>query len=348
MKKFKIFILISIILITIASLDFGISSEADEILNSNPPAEKVKLVFIHHSTGEDWLNKGDLRKELNKNNYYVVETNYDWGPINLEVNDGNPIGYYTDVGYWYDWFLGPHRDIYLSALYNSEYTTQENSIDDPNGEAEIVMFKSCFSSLQVIYGNPDDLPLPKGEKNPIYGKGCMDDWAYTVSNIKGLYRDLLDYFQTCQDKLFIIITTPPSLEINVGKELASLLRGVNNYLVHDLLKDYPYNNVFIFDYYNTLTSNGGNYLKNDLDSLTGNHHRFREGKIELNINYKNDCLAYGTDTDGDDIPDDNHPNLEGHKKATYEFVPLLNIIYNRWKSNKIESQISIDYSPNNF
>ncbi|MBC7195252.1 MAG: choice-of-anchor D domain-containing protein, partial [Caldisericia bacterium] len=312
--------------------------------------EKVKLVFIHHSTGEDWLNLGDLRKELNKNNYYVVETNYEWGPEDLDVNDGNPIGYHTDPGYWYNWFLGPNRDIYLSALYKSSYTTGENSFSDPGGEAQIVMFKSCFTSLQVIYGNKDDPPLKKGEKNPIYGKGCMDDWAYTISNIKGLYRDLLDYFKTRQDKLFIIITTPPSLEGNVDKELASLLRGINSYLVYDLLKDYPYNNVFIFDYYNVLTSNGGSHFKNDLNSLTGNHHRYRDGEIEHTINFKNDFLAYGSDTDGNGTPDDNHPNSEGHKKATYEFTPLLNIAYNKWKSGGVYTtpKTSIDYKPKNL
>jgi hypothetical protein len=346
MKKMKIFSLLIIILINLLFIKFNLNSEIIDGLNPNPPSEKVKLVFIHHSTGEDWLNKGDLRKELNKNNYFVVETNYEWGPNDLDVNDGNPIGYHTDVGYWYNWFLGSHKDIYLDALYKSSYTTEPNSISDPKGEAQIVMLKSCFTSLQVIYGNPDDPPLQKGVKNPIYGKGCMDDWAYTVSNIKGLYRDLLDYFKTRQDKLFIIITTPPSLESSVGKELASLLRGINNYLVNDLLKDYPYNNVFVFDYYNVLTSNGGSLLKNDLNLLTGNHHRYRDGKIEHTINYKNDCLAYGSDTDVDGVPDDNHPNPEGHKKATYEFVPLLNIAYNRWKSGGIVvPKTSIDYNP---
>ena len=31
----------------------------------------------------------------------------------------------------------------------------------------------------------------------------------TVTNIKGLYRDLLSYFATRQDKLFILLTPPP-------------------------------------------------------------------------------------------------------------------------------------------
>lgn len=164
MKKFKNFILIIIILITFFYLKVDILPEAKDGLNPNSPTEKIKLVFIHHSTGEDWLNKGDLRKELNRNNYYVVETNYDWGPVDLDINDGNTIGYHTDTGHWYNWFLGPHRDVYLNALYKSIYTTEPNTIADPGGEAKIVMFKSCFSSLQVMYGNPDDPPFLKVKK----------------------------------------------------------------------------------------------------------------------------------------------------------------------------------------
>ncbi|MEI7990702.1 MAG: hypothetical protein WCI88_16865, partial [Chloroflexota bacterium] len=46
--------------------------------NPNPPDKPVKLVFIHHSTGENWLRDGygNLGKTLNANNYYVSDTNY--------------------------------------------------------------------------------------------------------------------------------------------------------------------------------------------------------------------------------------------------------------------------------
>src|SRR5665647_452463 len=51
-------------------------------LNANPPGTPVRLVFIHHSVGEDWLDdsKGGLAKALKDNNYFVSDTNYGWGP----------------------------------------------------------------------------------------------------------------------------------------------------------------------------------------------------------------------------------------------------------------------------
>ncbi|MCG2767056.1 MAG: hypothetical protein L6435_01565, partial [Anaerolineae bacterium] len=51
-------------------------------LSSSPPSETVKLIFIHHSCGENWLDdyNGGLGITLRDNNYFVSDTNYSWGP----------------------------------------------------------------------------------------------------------------------------------------------------------------------------------------------------------------------------------------------------------------------------
>jgi len=64
-----------------------------------PPSEPVKLIFIHHSTGGNWLADpnndqpyGRLGRALMENNYYVSATNYGWGP--------EGIGDRTDIPNW--------------------------------------------------------------------------------------------------------------------------------------------------------------------------------------------------------------------------------------------------------
>ena len=288
----------------------------------NSPTSTIKLVFIHHSVGSDWLkpDSGNLRQALNQNNYYVTESDYGWGP--------DSIGDLTDMGHWYNWFLGPQRDTYLQALYTNDFvsdTIGENTIPDPGGENRIILFKSCFISGDIIYGNPDDPPLPEGTVNPLYGKDQSEDTYYTVANIKGLYRDLLKYFATRQDKLFILITTPPSISQATTPADAANLRAINTWLVRDWLANYPYKNVAVFDYYNILTSNGGDANTNDLGAQTGSHHRYRNGQVEHLIGGSN-FLAYPSG------PDDSHPTAAGHQKATGEFIPLLNIIVNCWQN----------------
>ena len=82
------------------------------------PTQPVKLVFIHHSTGQNWLDDGNgqLGLALRDNNYFVSDTNYGWGPAD-EDKGYDTIGDHTDILDWYAWFTGPHRATYLTALY---------------------------------------------------------------------------------------------------------------------------------------------------------------------------------------------------------------------------------------
>ena len=303
-------------------------------LNDAAPKNTVRLLFIHHSVGENWLSpdQGGLLEALNRNNYYVYDTNYDWGPLDEDVNDGSNIGSHTDMGHWYNWFLGPHRNTYTDALFKNDILTEwylnDPALTAPGGENNIILFKSCFISTETITGSISDPPLQKGVANPLHGVGVdMDGSVYTVSNIKGLYRDLLDYFSTRPDKLFILITSPPVVQ-GEADEAMPLLRAINTWLVQGWLATYPHKNVAVFDFSRVLTSNGGNPETADVEATTGSHHRFRNGAIEY-IQNSSPFLAYGT-YDPSTNSWDNHPTPAGSRKATAEFLPLLNIAYNAW------------------
>lgn len=277
-------------LIGIVVFDGGSASTAAvQEDDPNPPAEVVKLIFIHHSTGENWLKDdyGNLGKTLGENHYFVSDTNYGWGP--------DSIGDRTDITDWTEWFRGRKSDSYLGALYseNGQHSSYTRTLPDPGGENLIVMFKSCFPNSNLS-GNPDDPPKR--------GRGL------TVSNAKYIYNDLLNYFITRPDKLFVVITAPP-LQAPDQPENA---RAFNTWLVEDWLAEnnYPLNNVVVFDFYNVLTH-------------PDNHHRFNAGQIEYIRDNGANTLYY--DSHGDD-----HPNPVGSQKATEEFVPLLNVYYHRW------------------
>jgi len=275
----------------------------------------VRLVFIHHSTGEAWLgdNYGGLGIALRNNHYYVSDTNYGWGP--------SGIGSSTDIGNWYDWFRGPNSATYLSALYSTSTQTPDvysRSATPPAGSNQVIMFKSCFPN-SALQGDPN-APVPSINLNPLRGQGSGSEY-HTVANAKGIYIDLLNYFTTRQDKLFIIATAPPLID----GTYSSNARAFNQWLTNDYLKNYPYKNVFVFDYYNVLTTNGGDSNTNDLNLATGAHHRLWNGAIQHTVVAGQNVAAYPS---GDD-----HPSAAGDLKATGEFVPLLNIAYNQWKAS---------------
>jgi hypothetical protein len=297
--------------------------------DSTPPVSPVRLIFIHHSTGENWLSNdnGKLGISLRDNNYFVSDTNYGWGPEDLDAGSER-IGDHTDIGNWYSWFRGPHSSAYLSALYaesgqNCSYSRMDEN-QNPGGENEIIMFKSCFPNSN-LQGVPHDT-VPAIENNPLRGQDSSSEF-HTVANAKGIYIDLLEYFRTRQDKLFIVITAPPLTD----PANAANARVFNQFLVTEWLTNYPYNNVFVFDFYNVLTTNGGTPNINDLNRETGNHHRWWNNAIQHKIDGDNDG-----NPNVSEYPsrfDDDHPNLAGNEKATGEFLQLLNIAYNRWRGN---------------
>lgn len=256
--------------------------------DSTPPSRVVKLIFIHHSTGENWLSDGygDLGSTLGGNNYYVSDTNYGWGP------DG--IGDRTDIPDWQEWFSSDNTPAYMEALFqengqNAEYT---RGLSDPGGENEIVMFKSCFPNSD-LEGNPNDPPSPDG-------------WM-SAGHAKYVYNEILGYFESHPEKLFIVITAPPLSDLTN----ADNARAFNQWLVNSWLSEnqYPYHNVAVFDFYKILTGTDG-------------HHTFENGEEVYQTANKN-TLHYPS---GDD-----HPSKKGSKKATEEFIPLLNYFYNRWQ-----------------
>lgn len=255
----------------------------------NPPEKPVKLIFVHHSTGENWLTDGygDLGRTLGQNNYFVSDTNYGWGP--------NAIGDRTDIPNWTEWFASASTPTYMNALFNEsgQNSSYTRTLSDPEGENQVVMFKSCFPNSE-LGGNPSAPP------------GSYEDM--TVGGAKYVYNEILKYFATRPDKLFVVITAPPVS----SAEYAANARAFNQWLVNDWLREnnYTLNNVAVFDFYNVLTGADA-------------HHRYSNGGIEHVVGNRN-TLHYPS---GDD-----HPSQAGSRKATEEFVPLLNMFYHRWQS----------------
>lgn len=306
----------------------NITGSADGVpspLNPDPPATPVKLVFVHHSSGENWLTNGNgnLGTTLTANNYFVSDTNYGWGPADADVGSGT-IGDHTDIGHWYNWFAGSNAGTYTASLYteSGQHSSYTRLATDPGGANEIIMFKSCYPN-SAITGNPGDTATVGA--NPLRGQ---DVWsgAMTVANAKGIYNDLLPYFTAHQEKLFVIITAPPLQSGDTNASEAANARVFNSWLVEDWLDGYVHENVAVFDFYNVLTSNGGNASTNDLGQVGGNHHRYSSGAIEHLIATANNYSAYPGGNGGG-----SHPTAAGGQKASGEFAQWLNVVYNRWQ-----------------
>lgn len=289
-------------LIPVLILAFIIGFYPCPVADISPPAHPVKLIFIHHSVGENWLadGNGGLGQSLGANNYFVSDTYYGWGP--------DSIGDRTDIPDWLEWFTGPERETILHALYTERrgnaagYDYYSRSMNDPGGENSIIVFKSCFPNSNLA-GKPDDPP--------------GDSPDMTVAGAKYVYNQLLTYFREHPEKLFIAVTPPPE----ISSQYASQAGAFSRWLTTEWLKDYNGSNVGVFDLHAVLSS-------------PFNRHTASSSGVEYVYTFGN-TLAYPTD--------DAHPSSDGNRKATTEFIPLLNYYYNNWIENRGEGYSVSDY-----
>jgi hypothetical protein len=266
---------------------------APEQLPTPDPQQPLRLLFIHHSCGGQWLasagpdrgmagiyetaeNAGGLRERLVAAGYEVHESSY-----------GSLVGNETDIFDWPGKFRG-----HMGKLLTCDH--QDTFYEDARRN-DIVVFKSCF---------PNNLFIGRGQ-----APGDPRGPQLTVENAKAAYRTLLPEFAKYPDTLFIAVTAPPlALETApLYKVIARRLLGrpnvrasggyareFNNWLKdsrNGWLSSYAQTNVAVFDLYDILTDCG----KSDFS-------RYPTGRRR----------------------DDSHPSAEGNRIATDAFVPILN------------------------
>lgn len=230
--------------------------------DTTPPGEPVKLIFIHHSVGENWLSddNGGLAGAVGESNYFVSDTYYGWGP--------DSIGDRTDIPDWPEWFTGQNRDTYMEAVYTeyhddaAGYDYYNRPMTDPGGENQIIVFKSCYPNSNLA-GNPHDPPSHSPDM--------------TVGGAKYVYNQLLEYFEQHPEKLFIAITPPPE----ISSEYAEAAETFSTWMVEDWLSSYPGTNVGVFDLHAVLSS-------------PDNHHTAEGDTIVYTPGFGN-TLAYPTE-----------------------------------------------------
>jgi hypothetical protein len=211
----------------------GYSNAASALtrMNTLPPAVTERLVFIHHSCGDNWLDtgNGNLGDTLGTNNYYVRDIYYGWdAPYNVDI--GNE----TDTDDWPTWFTDmtvqengvARRDNIMNAVYTTDSMHATYSpITNPGGENDIIMFKSCYPLSEV---------------------------GDSIDDEKAIYNEILSYFELHPDKLFILVTPPGestvSSYVNTHELCQWLVDEENGWLAA-----YPLDNVGVFDFYCVLS-----------------------------------------------------------------------------------------------
>jgi hypothetical protein len=217
-------------------------AEKDKLISRSNVAFDKQLLFIHHSVGSDWLNKGGLRLELLKHGIGVHDATY-----------GDQIGENTDMCHWSNKFSNDMEKIFKFDQHPDSYYLDAH-------ENDIVMFKSCFPNSDIV-----------GDGNP---PGDPNDQTRLTSNYKATLESLKEIFKKYPDKTFIFITAPPLVPGQTNPSNSARAREFNNWSKNVLYDEYKrktqLDNFLVFDLFDILADSSNclrkEYRTNDNDS----------------------------------------------------------------------------------
>ncbi len=162
-----------------------------------------KIFFLHHSVGNDLIERGNVRGTINTYNsshgtgYQFWDHGYNGD--GLRDSSGN----FTGTNYA---IPGDNTDpdglSYLFTSSGADAVSARNQIMTYN----MIAFKSCFTASQAL----------------------VDD--DTLNNYKNYYLQMRNYFDAHPEKVFVVITPPPSHPDETASTTAGRARQFANWL----------------------------------------------------------------------------------------------------------------------
>ncbi len=186
----------------------------------------VRIIFMHHSTGEGLIRDGGVRELFTALGYEFWDHGYN--DEGLRDADGNYTGINwdvpgdnTDPDGWYDIFMQPFTDPPTNTFSHML-------------QFDVIIFKSCFPS------------------SDIQSEEMLEEYrSYFLA-----MRDVMDMYP---DHIFIPFTPPPLVPNSTTPENAARARRWAEYLTsEEYLAGHP--NIFVFDFFNLLADESG-YLR---------------------------------------------------------------------------------------
>jgi MYXO-CTERM domain-containing protein len=189
-------------------------------------AQAVRIIFLHHSVGENLTNQGNVRQGLTALGYEFYDHGYN--DDGLRLADGSYTGTNFDVpGDNTD--PDGFADIFAQPLHDPPDNTFSHLM-----EYDVIAFKSCYPTSNI-----------------------GDD--YQLNEYKSYYLAIRDRMDQYPDKIFVVVTQPPQVPGDSDLAEAERARAFANWLKSDeYLSGHP--NVFTFDFFDLLADDD-NFLR---------------------------------------------------------------------------------------
>lgn len=209
--------------------------------NGTDPTGDVKIIFLHHSTGQCIWNGGvpswfTQYNSDNSTDYYINEQAFP---------KSSPYGWNN---YPYDYW-----NIWVNNAGSSEYQ-EEPTLEILTSQYDVIIWKHCFpvSSINADTGSPDITSSTK-----------------SIENYKLQYNALKSKMHEFPSTKFIVWTGAVQVESQINSNEATRMQSFVDWIKNTW--DEKEDNIYIWDFY-ALETEGGLYLKSEFASSSSDSH----------------------------------------------------------------------------
>jgi len=200
-------------------------------------ASAKKIIFLHHSTGRNVYNTGEVRGRLTGYNYSHKTTH--------QIFER----WYPDApNYPYDYW-----NLWINGACNSNKPGRE-CMNTLAKKYDVIIFKHCYPGSDL---------LPDNQRPSISSN------QKTLGNYKLQYRTLRKMMDKYPDTIFIIWTLAPRHRLATNAGNASRARIFADWVRTDFLTEdgKPHPNIFIFDFWKIVAENNLNPARGKVNCL---------------------------------------------------------------------------------
>lgn len=184
----------------------------------------IRIIFLHHSTGHNLIEEGNLRTLLTGRGYAFFDHGYNGDGLRLA--DGSYTGENFDIP-------GDNTDPDgFAELFSQPLTNPPENAFSQLMQYDVIMFKSCFPTSNIV----DEAQL---------------------ANYKAWYTAIRARIDQYPQKLFIALTPPPQVPNNTNPQEAARAHAFAQWLALDeFLAGHA--NLVVFDFFSLLADDAHN------------------------------------------------------------------------------------------
>lgn len=233
------------------------------MLNSNyvkSKEYKTKILFIHHSTGANLIQEGEVRKLLKEKNSLIEfwDHNYNLNKLFPKLFSifTNQKGLSDQNGN----YIGKDFNIEISNNSPKEYVeifsrNEDNSSLKSILQFDIIVFKNCFPTSKITSNKQ-------------------------FEEYKKYYESIRENLEKYPNKKFILLTSPPLRKELTSIEESKRAKEISKWLVSENFLQNS-TNLVVFDFFNLLADEGGMLKKEYTKFIPFDGHPNKKANIEI-------------------------------------------------------------------